>query len=117
MNTVSFILLIGYIVLTIVLIVKFFQISSNVEDIKNILLAQKNKPKDDGETNNTTFSGIKKGSHVVEKKTGKQYRVLSIDTETNIIVCSSNGGITNETFKYDEIELFEVFTHSGRETN
>ena len=48
-------------------------------------------------------------SHIVELKTEKQFRIIEIDNENNILICSLNGGITTVSFTEDEIELFSIW--------
>ena len=52
-------------------------------------------------------------SHVVELKTEKQYRIIEVDNENNLYICSSSGmSTTRVSFAENEIELFSIWVEN-----
>lgn len=98
------------IILSILMIVKFFEIAKDVKEITRLMSLQSKKDElqvksiSEFDTNNLSI-----GSNIVELKTKKQFKLMEVINEHGEIkyVCSSNNGITNEVFSRDEIELFE----------
>lgn len=107
----SFILSLVLVVIFIIMVVKFFQIASDVKEISRLLsLRPKAHTPPPSLQKEVTVDGIRLGSHVVEIKTKKQMNVIEIVNESGDIKfrCSPNKGITSELFKRGEIELFKV---------
>ena len=93
------------IILFIIIIVKFFQIATDVRVIKEHL-------KNNASLSCTTIDvveGFTIGSTIVEKKTEKQMRIIGIDEKIGKFVCSNTNGITSVNLSADEIILFEDY--------
>lgn len=112
-NFLSIILSFLVLIILILMVVKFFQIARDVQEISKLLsLQQKKDAPKFVLAEKTEVDDIKEGSHVVESKTGNQMRVMGIledDTGEIKFNCSPNGGITIQMYNRGEIELFETF--------
>ena len=78
---------------------------------ENISYSQSKFQSDYKEGNEHLNEGIKFtiNSHVVELKTGNQFRIIKIDNTNNRYICSLNNGITSVSFAENEIELFSIW--------
>ena len=107
MEVVQIILGILVIIVSIIIIVKFFQIVSDVREIKEHLKNGENIP--DTKSTNDSVGEFKTGSTIVEKKTEKQMRIIDIDKNTGKFICSNNSGFTTVYLNADEILLFDDY--------
>ena len=97
------------VIISVIIIVKFFQIAADVRVIKNSLTAEEKENPSNSTVDDTKDTSFKVGSHIVEKKTEKQMRIMSIDEKSGKFACSNNNGFTTIHLKEDEIELFETY--------
>ena len=92
-------------IVAIIIIVKFFQVASDLRTIKKLLQEQTTHPIPVVEGS----SEITIGSQIVEKKTEKQMKVVGFDEKTGKHICSNNNGITTVSLREDEIMSFDDF--------
>lgn len=112
LQVLSFILSLFLLVIFIIMVVKFFQIASDVKEISRMLSLQSKKPKAPSvPQKDIAVEGIRLGSHVIEIKTLKQMNVIEVINENGVVKfrCSPNKGITSQLFERNQIELFSVY--------
>lgn len=100
------------IVLAIIMIVKFFNIASDIEEIKNLLMEfSKKRHTNQSKKTNDDENAFTIGSHVIEKVSEKQMNIIAIEDidGDKKYRCSPNGGITSKIYDEDKIELFSVY--------
>ena len=106
MEALSMIVNLVMIIILIIIIVKFFQIASDVREIKNSLNVQKDYSTNSAVENDETYQI---GSLIVEKKTEKQMRIIGIDENNGKFQCSNTNGVTFVWLSGEEIELFDIY--------
>lgn len=112
LDLILFVISLLYFILGIVLIIKFFEITKNIKEIKEILVQGFRKSNPEVTINpDASIQGIQTGSHIVDLKTVTQMKVMEILNENGIMkfVCSPNNGITKHYFERSEIELFNTY--------
>lgn len=111
-NNMEIILSLFFLILYIVMIVKFFQIASDVKEILRLISLQSRKYEPNVNSKNILVTDeIGVGSHIIELKTKRQFNVMELVNDYGTIkyLCSNNNGITSESFDRNEIELFRTY--------
>lgn len=96
-------------VLQIILFFKLWGATNDIRAIKNVMLQKDSASNDQAAP--LVDDNIRVGSIIVEIKTEKQMKVISVENENGInkYICSNNNGITIQKLDRVEIELFDVY--------